>query len=554
METDTFLSHNQDYQTQGYIQTQAHAGVRQQSPTNSGYGGYRASEEHQGAAGATLSDHSSNSPTLSDNHTLLARPAGSGGSGGMPGGNSPFQAYQPVQQHLYSPHQSNSHIPTQDRQDYRVDPYRSAYSQQHQHTQQQGSFSPYHETSVPLEDLNQMPYSSRYSLSSSNNGVSVGGGQRYPMRTLHNHDSNQALSASFHQQPHSQAGTTPASSEFGGGRSDRYQDLEDGSLVGATARQSSTMQRQYSLADSNPGAGHQAKNGEEDEDENAEILQIGDKKSVEDDEEEGQERGELRYRDSKRCWCCSRRLCVYMTFVILICLGVVLFFVIPRSPAFSFISVASMGDPVVTNNEIQEPFSIQMQVDSSDNYVPIRISSVEMNMWMKIDMTKVGNNDGLPSSFVINPRTVQSISLPMVMDYTSLMIDTNADGTFQELIAACKPVDPSSGTTGLGINLTFGGKLHVWGLSWIWNPQFSFNVENVPCPVNARAPSTAMLPPPPSATGTGVGSTGTTTSASQPTSTASTTTGRSSSQTGTAPSATSTASSTSAARTPTQTA
>ncbi|KAF9175065.1 hypothetical protein BGX21_002901 [Mortierella sp. AD011] len=497
------------------------------------------SEEHQRA------DYSPNSPTLSDNQTLLSRPVG---SGGMPGGNSPFQAYLPVQQQSYSPHQSSSHIPTQDRQDYRVDPYRSAYSQ-HQHhqqqfqqMQQQGSFSPYHGTSVPLEDS----YNSRHSLSSSN-GASMAGGQRYPMRTLHSHDSNQ----------HSQGGATPASSEFGGGRSDRYQDLEDGSLIGTTNRQSSAMQHQYSLADSNPGAGHRVKDGER-EDENAEIL-TSDKKSknkktnkfisVEDDEEEGQERGEMRYRDSKRCWCCSRRQCVYMTFVLLICLAIALYFVIPRPPVFAFISVTSMGDPVITAGEVQEPFSIQMQVDSSSNYVPLRINSVEMSMWMKIDMTNIGNNNGLSSSFTIKPRTIQSVSLPMVMDYTSLMIDTNADGIYQDLIAACTPVSSSSGATSLGLNLIFGGKLYISGLSWVWKPQFSFNAENVPCPVNANVTSTSTQT---STSTTGTGAVNTTTTVSQ-TSTASTTVGQSSSQTGVTLSATSTASSTSAARTPTQT-
>ncbi|KAG0045600.1 hypothetical protein BGZ83_009220 [Gryganskiella cystojenkinii] len=212
------------------------------------------------------------------------------------------------------------------------------------------------------------------------------------------------------------------------------------------------------------------------------------------EEEEGQERGSLRKRDSKRCWCCSRRLCVYMTFLFVILLGIVLFFVVPRSPGFSFVSVASMGDPVVTRNEFSEPFSVQIRVDNSENFLPLRLNSMDMNVWMKIDMTKIGNNDNLPSSFTFKPKQIQTISVPMMIDYTSLRIDTNTDGTFQQLISACKPV-PAGGTV-QGINLTFGGKLHVWGLSWVWKPQFSFNVDNVPCPINARDPT--LLPPPPS--------------------------------------------------------
>lgn len=116
---------------------------------------------------------------------------------------------------------------------------------------------------------------------------------------------------------------------------------------------------------------------------------------------------------------------------------------------------------------------------------------------MKIDMTKIGNNDGLPSSFTIKAKQIQTISVPMTIDYTSLRIDTNTDGTFQQLITACKPTAPTG--TAQGINLTFGGKLYVWGLSWAWKPQFSFNVDNVPCPINARDPTT-LPPQPPVAT------------------------------------------------------
>ncbi|KAF9205907.1 hypothetical protein BGZ49_003318 [Haplosporangium sp. Z 27] len=537
-----------DYQAQ--TQVQSHLGMRQQSPTNSGYG-YKIIEEHP-IAGAIPSDEQNStpvypyhgSPTLSDNQSLIARTqsgqTGSGGAG-VPGGSSPFQSYQPVHQQAHSPHQTNSYISTQERQDYRVDPYRSAYSQQQQQQQQQfqqtqyqGSFSPYHESSIPLDDLNQSNYDSRYSLSSSNSGVGMVSGQKYPMRSIHSHGSNQALSASYNQPSHSIEESTSAPSEFDSRRSDPYQEKEDASVIGTTTR-SSTMQNQYPLTDANSGRGVQVKNGEDEADENAEILhrlsrgghnrksdyssysgKIGGKKSrnkkrskfsssVDDSEDEGQERGELRHRDGKRCWCCSRRQCVYITFLVLICLGIILFFVVPRSPAFSYESVTSMGDPAMTTNSVQELFSLQMRVDSSDNYVPLRITSIEMQasdkMWMKIDMTKVGNNNNIPSTFAIKP-TVQSISVPMTIDYTSLMIDTNADGTLQGLLSACQPVSTSTGGDVLGLNLVFGGTIHFSGLSWIWKPQFSFNVDNVPCPVNANKTTTTTISPTTGATTT----------------------------------------------------
>ncbi|KAI1320717.1 hypothetical protein EDD11_010251 [Mortierella claussenii] len=428
----------------------------------------------------------------------------------------------------------------QDRQDHRSDPYRSAYSQQHHHQQQQyhqqqqqqyqqsqqqqQQHSPYYDLPAPLEEMNQTAYSSRYSLSSGHGGGSGdGGAQLYRMRALHSHDSNPALSASFQRQ----SGVTPASSVYGG-QGERYPDGENASLTGTTVRYPSDKHYQYTLTASHPS--QQRLKDDEDEDENAEILHKISSRSEtrsgisqsslpskrrrnqthqsnsEDSEEEGQERGALRHRDSKRCYCCSRRLCVYASFVFVLCLAVTLYFVVPRSPAFSFESVLPMGDPIVTNNRIQEAFSLQMRVDSQENYVPVRFTSIEMTVWMKIDQKKIGSNEGLPSSFVIKPKAVQVVSVPMTIDYTSLMIDINADGTLQKLIGACKPVSPNSGAYGEGINLTFGGKLHVWGLNWIWKPQFSFNVDNVPCPVNARDPSTSStLQPSTGGTGTGTG-------------------------------------------------
>ncbi|KAF9578517.1 hypothetical protein BGW38_005637 [Lunasporangiospora selenospora] len=433
------------------------------------------------------------------------------------------------------------------------DPYRSSYAQQQkQHPLPGSSFSPYqyHATPVPYDDVNQSPYTPRYSM------VSAGGhsasGQHYPMQVLHGQSSNQALNASFNQYPNQQylqqqqqlSGGTPSSSDF----EDRSQDFEmemDSATVDGRLRQPKAQH--MSKTDSVFSHQHldskrEGRGSMDEEDENTEILagrgiagpggggggttgngqstrasRAGSLRSISrqaratngansDSEEEGQEKGEGRYRDPKRCWCCSKRACVYLSFVMIIVIGVTMYFVVPRAPNFSFLSVAPMGDPVVSKNSITEPFSLQIRVDSSENYLPLKLSAVEMTVWLKIDQTKIGHNNDLPSSFVIKPRQIQTISVPMTIDYTSLKIDTNADGTLQNLISACKPVDKASGVPAQGINLTFGGKLTVWGLSWIWKPQFSFNVDNVPCPVNAPELNKGSDPEPGTGSDPGSGS------------------------------------------------
>ncbi|KAF9945351.1 hypothetical protein BGZ65_010851, partial [Modicella reniformis] len=364
---------------------------------------------------------------------------------------------------------------TDERQEHRgaTDPYRAAYSQHPQHQQQQQQ-----------QDFNQMSHSSRHSINSSSD-VSVSGGQRYPMQALSSqHGSNPHLPSPFYQQQHSQiGGATPTSSVYGG-QSERYQDHNtEGSIIGLTTRPSPMLKGQFKYEGGNNGSttpviassrpmtavetAAAAAAAAAEEEENAEILRKVTRSngphpsivshhskrgggrhhqhSYMDDDEEGQERGSMRRRESKR--------------------------------SFSFESVTPMGgDPYMSSTRIQEAFSMQLLVDNRDNYVPLQLSSIDMMIWLKIDQSLIATNEGFPSSFNIKPRTIQQITLPMMLDYTSVKIDPNTDGTLQELLSACrKPTDATAKIQ--GINLTVGGKLKVKGLSWIWNPEFAFNID-----------------------------------------------------------------------------
>ncbi|KAI8345592.1 hypothetical protein B0O80DRAFT_431507 [Mortierella sp. GBAus27b] len=430
----------------------------------------------------------------------------------------PYHPSPPLHPQVSTTTGYTAEVTTDDRQD-RVDPYRTALPHH------RGSHSPY-----GIEGFNN----SRYSMNSSSGASAVGGtSHQYPMQALngqqhHGHGSNSHLPSSFYtHQQHIPTGATPTSSVYG----ERYQDHREGSLVGLTGRPS-PLQSNYKAATAlgMPGA-------EEEDEEDPEILQkvagsnvsrlskggrhLPASASVDtDDEEEGQERGAMRRKEAKRCWCCSRRVCVYMSFVIIVILIVVLYFVVPRSPGFSFEAVSSMGDPVITRDQVQEPFSIRLRVDSTENYLPLRLSSIEMTVWIRSGEAKIGNNDGLPSSFVIKPRSVQRITIPMMLDYTSLKIETTTDSVYMELADACTPIPQNSGKTPRGINLVIGGKMKVWGLSWIWKPQFGFNADNVPCPINAREP-----PPEPTPTPEPVPTTTTSTSSSSSSSVSATSTG-----------------------------
>ncbi|KAF9573117.1 hypothetical protein EC968_008966 [Mortierella alpina] len=477
MEYDAFLPHK-EYQAQAQTQGQPRSpssrtslqAQQQQQQFYHNSGGCGAGGERRDGQPLTVPEQSVGamqqpyyqSPTLSASQALparsLAAPGGPGASGGgLDVSHSPsFQGYhQPVQ---YQPAlQTSPPLPMQgapvshpgyraslsgyassgpgeplgasgygsggeEHLDYVVDPYRSAYSQQHT-----ASVLPYH------EDLNQPSYNPRYSIISSS-GTS---GQHYPMQMLHNRDSNQALlSAPFQPQ------ASPVMHQLSQAESRMSQPLH---------------QRGQELEEDESDRLRRASHSKDD----LNASQTKAFATLDDSEAEEQEKGESRWREKKRC------------------------------------------PPVVTRDHIEEPFTLQVTVDNTDNYLPFRLNSLDMTVWMKIDFTKIGNNDNLPSNYVIKPRQISVISIPMALNYTSLKIDTNADGTLQTLFTACKPVPPNSPDPIVGLNLVFGGKMFVWGLSWVWKPEFSFNVDSAPCPVNARDPVEIKPPPPPQPSPTG---------------------------------------------------
>lgn len=79
------------------------------------------------------------------------------------------------------------------------------------------------------------------------------------------------------------------------------------------------------------------------------------------------------------------------------------------------------------------------------------------------------------------------LDIPMKLDYTAQSLDGDEDITFDMLVQACTPVtDLSMASRVPKLDLTVVGRLHVWGLSLVWKPEFRFSLEDVPCPANAK--------------------------------------------------------------------
>ncbi|KAG9327441.1 hypothetical protein KVV02_000390 [Mortierella alpina] len=469
-----------------------------------------------------------------------------------------------------SPHHAYFGSQHEDRSDHKADPYRSAYSlsASNSNNNNNNSTSPGHPFGSPyLGSLSSSPnpnddfsssFESRLSGVSSQQ-QSSSSHPRYPL----GQDSNQALSASFYEgsrqqqnkKPATTASTATSSENEGLSAQKEASSTTAAAATGLATSQSpsvytarsSTLKKQHlsSLPSKTDSSATKKAKVDEDE-ENDVILQklgvlsidssngsrsVGTRSGVTNgsgrsarrkgqwtdgsEEEEGRRKGarnamagpqRRRENAPKRCCCCSRRACVYITFTSLISLAVMLFFIIPRTPTFTFESVSSLGPPIVTKNRIREPFAMQILVDSRENYLPIRIDQVDMVVLLKTHQVQIADNFNMASGFVLQPRREQIMSITMNLDYKTNEKDSATDRIFQQLIDVCTPVDTTDSSADIpGISLTIGGRLHVWGLSWVWKPQFVVDADNVPCPVNARdpasdTPSPSMVHPIPSVT------------------------------------------------------
>ncbi|KAF9127580.1 hypothetical protein BGW39_005781 [Mortierella sp. 14UC] len=452
----------------------------------------------------------------------------------------------------------------EERTEYKADPYRSAYSQSVSNnnnnsaaaaTAAASQHSPYlgsGKGSPNMHDDFSSSFESRLSgLSSQPNSSNS---LRYPMRDLAGQDSNQALSASYYehgaqgrkqqqQQQFKKATGTATSSEKGAVQSDPDLPTAVTSPAGHHTRLSTNQHPSQSSKTDSSGT-KKAKTVEEDEDDEIlrklGVLSAGSSASrsggtrsgltqasgrsrrkgqwTSDSEEEDRAKASAkrrrgagssrRRRDGQgRCCCCTTRVCIIITLSFLVCLGLTFFFVIPRTPVFTFESVLPEGPVETSKDGIEELFSIRLRVDSKANYLPIRLNRLDLTIVLESGTAKIADNANLASSFVIQPRVAEVVAIPMKLQYQTAK---KGDMILDDLVEACTPIQQSprarlpspQGGQPLGFDIIVVGKLDIWGLSWVWKPEFSFPAQDVPCPINAASNQpnggSVNLPPSPS--------------------------------------------------------
>ncbi|KAG0045671.1 hypothetical protein BGZ83_009102 [Gryganskiella cystojenkinii] len=504
----------------------------------------------------------------------------------------------------YSGSGSSEERPTE----HKADPYRSAYSaaRDTSSTHAQGYGSPYlgggSSGSPNMNEDFSSSFESRFSSVSRGPGGSSANNSRYPLHILAGQDSSQALSTAYYEHQHlhlqqqlqkqqQKAAASAAAAALTTDLKTAGDQLEVSSPGKGTTVVGSPSDRihpsQPSKTDSS--GTKKAKTETDEDEENDMILQklgvisvdssgsrSGGTRSgltqgsgrsrrkgqwTDESEEESQERGGRSRRrrsgstrqrrsgrpgeDNKaRCCCCSRKICVWISLVLLACLAVSLYFLIPRAPEFMFQSVTADTPPVVGKSrfgrdKITEPFKMLLTIDSTNNYLALRVNRLDIAIFLQLDTedAKIADNmDFKDSSLVIEPRTTMVATIPMSLEYRSTTRNTTSsstlpsgsnnnnnennstssatmnstDVTFQQLIKSCTPVvaPPTPGTATSasmysssgasqipGLDVMIHGQLHIWGLSWVWKPSFNIHVESWPCPANAPNPDTQLPTP-----------------------------------------------------------
>ncbi|RUO96764.1 hypothetical protein BC936DRAFT_141484 [Jimgerdemannia flammicorona] len=170
---------------------------------------------------------------------------------------------------------------------------------------------------------------------------------------------------------------------------------------------------------------------------------------------------------TRRCCCgVKRRTCVFIAFGTCVVIGIIAYFCWPRIPiptigGASLVDGTSFGTS--TAPVIKADWLVNVSLDSRDNYIPIRFSTISIIISHSLNYNVIGK--GSLSGAVLNPRGIQTIQLPIAIDYET---QSNTDATWRHLYDAC---GPQKAGASVALQISFTITFEVWGLSWTnWKP------------------------------------------------------------------------------------
>lgn len=183
----------------------------------------------------------------------------------------------------------------------------------------------------------------------------------------------------------------------------------------------------------------------------------------------------------------SPRVAVFIAFFVLVALGVLLFFVIPRVPTFAILStnpVTALPNGASMNvNRSPTNFSMDMgfnlRASNRNGWIPSRATDLEMDVVDLNTYIKVGK--GQMDALTFHARGNTLFQFPVHFSYVSL--NASGDQTWQDFYQACGA--QYAGQTRPTLNLAIQLKMKINGL--IGTKQTNTQINNVVCPFTLQS-------------------------------------------------------------------
>jgi len=179
------------------------------------------------------------------------------------------------------------------------------------------------------------------------------------------------------------------------------------------------------------------------------------------------------------CGCVSPQVCAIISFIVLVLLGVAIFFCYPRVPDVTFVGTSPVGTPQIGTNPVsfQFAFDLILLVDNSQNYIPFKFNHIDLQVFDQ-------NNPSLrfpiangTNSFTLQPRIASNVTFPITSNY----VPSNAsDPTLNNFVEACAPV--AADVKRPTLNLRAEIQLFIWGIDWAYRPSITRAFPGLVCP------------------------------------------------------------------------
>lgn len=188
-----------------------------------------------------------------------------------------------------------------------------------------------------------------------------------------------------------------------------------------------------------------------------------------------------RKQAKRRCCGVPRKVCVYSWFAFIIIVGVIWYFVWPRTPELYLGGASLHTDPTWSNvssvYSLETAWNINFTADNSVNWVPTQLSNLHFLAYDPLTGANFGTAD--TGRIVLAPKTQTIISIPMNIAYNTTSV---IDPTFQNLYNACGPQKSGNYSQQI-LRIAFTVTYYISGLAWTASASI-MPAGNFACPLS----------------------------------------------------------------------